>query len=83
MYWNCRVRDLGLKRLALGCPKLIIANFSGCKLLSDAGVVPLVQACTQIEVLNLTRLPNITDQSIKAAAESLPNLRELYLYADA
>ena len=45
LYWNCRVRDLGLKRMATGCPKLIHVNLSGCKLLSDAGVIPLVEGC--------------------------------------
>lgn len=42
LYWNCRVRDLGVKRIASGCPKLLHANLSGCKLLSDSGVIPLV-----------------------------------------
>jgi len=45
LYWNCRVRDIGLKRLATGCPNLTNVNFSGCKLLSDSGVIPLVQSC--------------------------------------
>lgn len=45
LYWNCRVRDLGLKRMATGCLKLIHVNLSGCKLLSDAGVIPLVEGC--------------------------------------
>jgi len=48
LYWNCRVRDLGIKRIAAGCPKLRDVNFSGCKLLSDAGIIPLVQSCRQI-----------------------------------
>ena len=58
-------------------------NLSGCKLLSDAGVIPIVQSCRQIQVLNLTRLVNISDDSIKVVAECLSELRELYLYADA
>ena len=82
LYWNCRVRDLGLKRLAHGCPKLVNVNFSGCKLLSDSGVLPLVNSCRNIEVLNLTRIPKLTDECIKVIAESLVELRELYLYAN-
>ena len=42
LYWNCRIRDLGLKRLAIGCPKLTNLNLSGCKLITDAGIVPIV-----------------------------------------
>ena len=34
-------------------------------------------------MLNLTRIPGLTSETIKAVAVSLQELRELYLYADA
>ena len=82
LYWNCRVRDLGLKRLAAACANLTHVNLSGCKLISDSGVIPLLQGCRKITILNLTRLPLISDQCIAQVAECLPELEELYLYAD-
>ena len=36
-----------------------------------------------LQVLNLTRINGVTSQAIKDIAVSLPDLRELYLYADA
>lgn len=76
------MRDLGIKRLGAGCPNLVHVNLSGCKLLSDAGVIPMVQSCPRIQILNLTRIANVTDACIESVAHCLPELRELYLYAD-
>jgi hypothetical protein len=42
LYWNCRVSNFGVRRLAQGCPNLKIVNFSGCKYLSDNGVIPVI-----------------------------------------
>ena len=83
LYWNCRVSDFGVKRLAAACSRLTYVNFSGCKRLSDRGVIPVIESCPQIEVLNLTRLEKITDESVIAISQKLQALKELYLYANA
>ena len=72
--------DFGVKRLSEGCNNLRIANFSGCKHLSDKGIVPLLTNCTKIRVLNLTRLNKITEKSLELVP-NLPLLEEIYLYA--
>ena len=82
LYWNCRVSDFGVKRLAAGCPKLKVVNLSGCKLLTDRSIIVLAQTCQDIEILNLTRITLITDDSLKAIVTNLEQLRELYLYAN-
>ena len=82
LYWNCRMSDFGVKRLAAGCPKLTVVNLSGCKLLTDRSIIVLVQTCRELKILNLTRVTAITDESMKAVITNLEHLRELYLYAN-
>ena len=74
--------DFGVKRLAAGCPKLTNVNLSGCKMLTDRSIIVLVETCRNIEILNLTRVTLITDETIKAISTNLEHLRQLYLYAD-
>ena len=69
MYWNCRVSDFGVKRLGLGCRDLKVVNFSGCKRLTDRGVIPVVEACPKIEILNLTRLTLISDETLNVVSK--------------
>jgi F-box and leucine-rich repeat protein 2/20 len=83
LYWNCRISDFGIKRLALACKKLSNINLSGCKYLTDKSIIPLIETCTSLEVLNLTRIDGVTSAAISAVSQHLPQLRELYLYANA
>lgn len=45
LYWNVKVSDFGVRRIATGCRKLTFVNLSGCKYLSDKSIVPLVENC--------------------------------------
>ena len=63
--------DFGVKRLAGGCPKLNVVNLSGCKMLTDRSIIVLVETCRNIEILNLTRVTLITDETIKAISTNL------------
>jgi len=81
LYWHVKASDFGVKKLA-ACTNLTVVNLSGCKYLTDKSIIPLVQACTLIEVLNLTRISGVTCEAVKQIATKLPQLRELFLYAD-
>lgn len=80
MYWNCKVTDFGIKRIAENCFSLKVANFSGCKNLSDKSICVLADNCHNLEVLNLTRVMKISHVALEHISK-LPKLRELYLYA--
>ena len=47
-YWNCRITDFGLKKLAMVNPNLEYVNLSGCKYLSDSSIITLSQNCPNI-----------------------------------
>ncbi|TNV77821.1 hypothetical protein FGO68_gene8799 [Halteria grandinella] len=83
LYWNCRITDFAMKKLASSCKDLEYVNLSGCKYLSDQTVVALCENCPQIRHLNLTRMPKVTEKVFKNIAESLSQLTYLNLYADA
>jgi len=44
--------------------------------------VPLIETCKKLKVLNLTRIPEVKDDSLIAVSQNLSELEELYLYAD-
>ncbi|CDW85727.1 f-box lrr-repeat protein 20 [Stylonychia lemnae] len=48
LYWNCRITDFGLKKLAIMNPKLSYVNLSGCKYLSDSSIMTFAQNCPNI-----------------------------------
>ena len=68
VYWNCRINDFCIKKIASASPELEIINLSGCKYLSDASITFLVQQCPKIRELNLTRLPKLTEKGLEAVA---------------
>lgn len=39
LYWNCKINDFCIKKLAQNCPKLMHVNLSGCKYLTDASII--------------------------------------------
>ena len=82
LYWNCRVNDFCIKKLAKMCADLQFVNLSGCKYVSDAAIKVLVDTCPNIYHLNLTRLPKLTDAGLIAIGKAnLRNLEYLNLYA--
>lgn len=60
MYWNCRISDFGIRKIALNCPKLTTLNLSGCKWLTDHSIVSIAENCPEIKLLNITRLEKIS-----------------------
>lgn len=71
LYWQVKASDFGVKRLT-ACKSLVVVNLSGCIYLTDKSIIPLVQACRQIEVLNLTRISGVTSEAIKSVSTCLP-----------
>ena len=45
LYWNCRINDFCIKKLAKSCTKLNFVNLSGCKHLCDSSISVLVENC--------------------------------------
>jgi F-box and leucine-rich repeat protein 1 (S-phase kinase-associated protein 2) len=59
-----------------------MVNLSGCKYVSNAAVKIVVETCKQLEHLNLTRLPKLTEDGLSAVASAgLQKLKYLNLYA--
>jgi hypothetical protein len=48
LYWNCRVTDFAMKKVAVACKDLEYVNLSGCKYLSDSTILALCENCPQI-----------------------------------
>ena len=83
LYWNCRITDFCVKKLAKACTELNFVNLSGCKHLSDASIAVLAESCPKIRHLNLTRLPKLTDKGMDKIANAGLDLQYLNLYANA
>ena len=51
--------------------------------MSDSAIIVLVDKCKEIQFLNLTRIPKLTEKGLIAIANAgLNNLRYLNLYAN-
>ena len=76
-----RIRDTDLFYVAQHCSNLTTVNFYLCTLITDEGVIALVQGCSQLLSLNLQQCTrNITDASMIALAQGgCPNLTSLNL----
>ena len=84
LYWNCRINDFCVKKLAQKCQSLEYVNLSGCKYLSDVAIKSVVDNCKRVHHLNLTRLPKLTHKGLEAVAKGgLTGLKYLNLYANA
>eukprot|EP00929_Paragymnodinium_shiwhaense_P103568 TRINITY_DN67170_c0_g1_i1.p1 TRINITY_DN67170_c0_g1~~TRINITY_DN67170_c0_g1_i1.p1 ORF type:complete len:349 (+),score=59.14 TRINITY_DN67170_c0_g1_i1:105-1151(+) len=83
LYWNPRVSDRGLCRLlrAQQSTSLTSISFSGVKYLGDETVQRIVSRGPQVEVLDLTRCPQVTDPMVPLVCECLDRLRIFRLYA--
>jgi len=59
-----------------------MVNLSGCKFVTDNAVKVVVYSCKDLEHLNLTRLPKLTEEGLTAVANAgLHKLKYLNLYA--
>jgi len=83
LYWNVRVTDTGLGRVlrAQRGKELRSLSFSGCKNVSDETIQRVVGRGENLEVLDLTRCPRVTDVGVLLVCECLERLRVLRLYA--
>eukprot|EP00927_Polykrikos_kofoidii_P061042 TRINITY_DN55930_c0_g1_i1.p1 TRINITY_DN55930_c0_g1~~TRINITY_DN55930_c0_g1_i1.p1 ORF type:complete len:341 (+),score=52.59 TRINITY_DN55930_c0_g1_i1:154-1176(+) len=83
LYWNVRVTDKGFGRLLKSQQgdTLIDLSFSGCKNLSDETVQRIVSRGSNLEILDLTRCPQITNAGVLCVSECLEKLRVFRLYA--
>jgi hypothetical protein len=61
---NLAITDIGLCKVAEGCPKLNTIDLSNCKKITDVSVIKMVELCPNLQSLNLTRCPGVTDISI-------------------
>lgn len=83
LYWNCRINDFCMKKLAKGCKKLKLVNLSGARFLGDSSIEALATNCKDLHSLDLTRLPPMTERGMIALASAkLVNLKYLNLYAN-
>ena len=48
-YWNCRLTDFSLKKMATQCKELEYVNLSGCKYLTDSSIIALSENCPGIK----------------------------------
>ena len=55
LYWNLNVGLQTLGALSTSCTGLTSLNLSGCKSVTDAGIMQLAAACTALQQLDLTR----------------------------
>ncbi|CAE7833430.1 unnamed protein product [Symbiodinium microadriaticum] len=83
IYWNVKATDEGIGKVlrAQPCGNLQELCFSGCKLLTDATVQRVVGRASNLQRLDLTRCPRVSEMGITLICETLPELRVLRLYA--
>lgn len=83
LYWNVKVTDKGLCKLLRAQKKgsLQSLSFSGCKYLTDETVQRITSHAAELEVLDLTRCPRVTDFGTVLICETAARLRIFRLYA--
>lgn len=83
LYWNCRINDFCMKKLAKSCKKIKLINLSGAKYLGDSSIEAIATNCKDLYYMDLTRLPPMTEKGLMALASAkLVNLKYLNLYAN-
>lgn len=74
------VRDHALYRVAESCPLLTSLVIEYCSLLSDLGIIKIVECCRHLEVLRTVQYEGISNRSLKAiATHCCASLRELHI----
>jgi hypothetical protein len=74
---NRFISDMGIDRLARGCPNLTTLDISGCTIISDLGIDSLVKFCPLLSSLDLSLCRYITQRGISAIAVGYPKLISL------
>ena len=72
------VADVGLVKVAQGCPNLATVNLLNCELITDAGLGTLAVGCPNLTTVNLSG-SFVTDAGLGKLAECCPNLATLDL----
>lgn len=83
LYWNVKATDKGFAKVLRAQPNesLQSVSFSGCKHLSDETVQRLMSRGANLEILDLTRCPQVSDTGALLVFEHSEKLRVLRLYA--
>jgi len=83
LYWNVKATDAGFGKLlrAQKGANFHTVSFSGCKNLGNETVQRLVGRGPNMEILDLTRCPRVSDSGALLVCECLDRLRVLRLYA--
>lgn len=76
--YQCDPED-SLQQMAAGCPLLERLSIYGWNGINDDNLLPVLQCCTQLKILDLRGL-DISIKSCREAALSLPLLRQLDVY---
>ena len=72
LYWNLNVGLQTLGVLSTTCTGLTSLNLSGCKSVTDAGIVQLAAACTALRQLDLTRCHGPFSHTLCLQSFSIP-----------
>mmetsp|Transcript_10834 Transcript_10834/g.27052 ORF Transcript_10834/g.27052 Transcript_10834/m.27052 type:complete len:348 (-) Transcript_10834:47-1090(-) len=83
LYWNVKATDKGFGKIlrAQKGKELRTISFSGCKHLTDETVQKVMGRGADLEILDLTRCPKVSDSGVLLACECLERLCVLRLYA--
>ena len=82
LYWNTRLTSVGIAHIARRCQRLCHLSLSGCKGADGAALQALADdGSGLLTFLDLTRCPNLTDQSMAAVVRANPGLTTLKFYA--
>lgn len=72
------ITDDIMMTLAHRCPRLIYCSLRNCDL-TNVGVCELAMYCSNLEMLALAGIHELTDKCVIALADNCPHLRELYI----
>ncbi|GAB6028398.1 F-box/LRR-repeat protein 15 [Chamberlinius hualienensis] len=68
------INSESVETLALNCPNIISADFTGCCLINDHAVESLAKSCTRLKAISLSNIYGITDLSLFAIANNCRHL---------
>lgn len=71
------VTDLGLSKIAHGCPSLRVLSLWNVSAVGDEGLFEIAKGCHLLEKLDLCHCPSISNKGLIAIAENCPDLTAL------
>lgn len=71
------VTNLGLSKIAHGCPSLRVLSLWNVSAVGDEGLLEIAKGCLMLEKLDLCQCPSVSDKGLIAIAENCPNLSAL------